>query len=261
MKKLVKVVLIGLIVLVIVAVLGVHFFLDGAIKRGVEIVGPKVTKTDVKLGSASLSLLSGSGKLTDLLVANPEGYKSASAIQFGSTSLGVKTGSLLSDKIIIKSINVQAPELSCETDLKGNNLKKLLSNIEETSGSSTSKGPAEPTDASAKANKKLQVDEFVINGAKLHISVDAPVIGQKTATVTIPDIKLTSLGTGPEGITAAELSRVVLKTLLSNAVEQVEKTVADLAKGGQFMGKTADTNTVNTIQKATKGVGDLFKKK
>jgi hypothetical protein len=32
-------------------------------------------------------------------------------------------------------------------------------------------------------------------------------------------------------------------------------------KGGQFMGKELGTNTTSTIQNATKGIGDLLKKK
>ena len=57
MKKILVRVLIGLVVLIIVAALAVHFFLDSAVKSGIETVGPKMTKVDIKLDSVALSLL------------------------------------------------------------------------------------------------------------------------------------------------------------------------------------------------------------
>ena len=105
------------------------------------------------------------------------------------------------------------------------------------------------------------MDEFVITGTKLHVIVNAPGLGQKSATVPVPDIHLPPLGQGPEGVTVAEVSSVALKALLKASLEAGEKVVADLMKGGQFMGKDLGTNTTGTIQKATKGLGDLLQKK
>src|SRR5438094_5687786 len=136
MKKIVDRILIALIVLVLLAILAAHFFLDGAIKRGVETLGPKLTKTEVTLSSASLSLFSGSGKIKGLLVGNPEGFKTPSAINVGSASVALQPASLLSDKVIVKSVRVEGPEITFETDLKNVNLKKILANVEEATGGS-----------------------------------------------------------------------------------------------------------------------------
>ena len=279
MKKWIIRLLLVVFVLLIAAVFAVAFFLDAGIKRAVEYVGPKVTKVDVKLNSVSLSLMSGGGKIKDLIVGNPEGYKSPSAISVGSASLTVNPGSILSDKIIVKSINVQAPEITFETsDLLNSNLKKIMNNIDETTGGGSSKEPApakepaptkepapakepskEPAPSSA-PTKKLQVDDFVVNGAKLHISLNA--LGKNlTATAPLPQIHLSNLGTGPDGITAAELTKVVMKEILAVAEKEGIKVGEDLLKGGQYFGSQAGTNTVNTIKDATKGIGDLFKKK
>jgi len=261
MKKFVVRLLIVLLVLILLAVLGVHFFLDGAIKKGFNTVGPKITKVDTRIDAVSLSIMSGSGKMKGLFIGNPEGYKSPSAMQVGSSSFAVQPGSLLSDKVVVKSVRIEGPELNLETDLKSINLKKLLSNIEETTGSSTTEPSKEPKEPAAKAGKKLQVDEFVITGTKLHVTIDAPVVGQRSATVPVPDINLPPMGKGDEGVTVAEVSSVALKALLKASIEAGEKAVADLMKGGQILGKDLGTNTSGTIQKATKGLGDLLQKK
>src|SRR6266446_251191 len=143
MKKIVVRLLIALAVLVLLGVVAAHLFLDGAIKRGVETIGSKLTKVDVKLDAVSLSFLSGSGKIKGLMVGNPEGFKMPSAINVGLASLALKPGALLSDKVLIQSINVQAPEITFETDLRANNLSKILANLEAATGSGE-KQPTQP---------------------------------------------------------------------------------------------------------------------
>lgn len=266
MKKIVIRLLFALVVLAILGVFAAALFLDGAIKRGVETIGPMVTKVDVKLQSVSLSLLSGSGKFQGLVVGNPEGFKTPSAINVGSASLALSPRSLLSDKILIKAINVQAPEITFETDLKGNNLSQILANLEATTGG-TEKEPAkpkEPAPTGAKPSKKLQVDDFLITGGKVHVSVTA--LGGKSATVPLPEIHLTDLGKGSDGITPAELTAKVLHAVIESASKEAATAVADIGKGAVYMGKDAvkslgATAATNGVEKVTKSIGDLFKKK
>src|SRR5215475_6002403 len=135
MKKILVSLCIALVVLIVVAALAVHFFLDGAVKSGVESVGSKMTKVDVKLDGVHISLLSGSGKITGLVVGNPEGYKSPHAISVGTAALALKPGSLLGDKLVINSINVESPEITFEGGLRNDNLKKISDNLNETTAS------------------------------------------------------------------------------------------------------------------------------
>ena len=256
MKKLVIRLLIAVVVLVIVGALAVRFFLDGAIKRGVETIGPMLTKTEMKLNSVSLSLLSGSGTIKGLVVGNPEGYKTPSAINVGVATLAVQSSTLLSDKVVVHAVNVQAPEITFETDLRGNNLSKILANLDAATGGGT-KEPAPAKES--KKSKKLQVDEFNISGGKIHLSVTA--LGGKEMTVPLPDIHLKDLGTGPEGITPAELTSRVLKAVLQGATEAATGAVANVGKAAADLTKDAAKAAADSAGKVTKGIGDLFKKK
>ena len=257
MKKIIKIILILLVVLIIAAALGIHFFLDGAVKKAVETIGPQVTKVDVKLDSVSISILSGSGKIKGLVLGNPEGFKSKSSISLGKVSLGLKPTSLLSDKIVVRSIVLEAPEITFEQSLKGNNLLTLQKNLGAASGAVKEQPKEQPKEKTA--GKKLQVDDVLITGGKIHVTVSA--LGGKSATVSLPPIHFTNLGTGPEGITPAELSKRILSELIEGAVREGEKTVTDLAKGAVIMGKGLGTNATGKIGKTLEGVGDLFKKK
>jgi len=259
MKKLILGIGIGLVVLLIVAVVVVGLSLDGIVKRGVETVGPKLTKVDVKLDKVSLSLLSGSGQISGLVVGNPEGFKTPQAIRVGSASLALTPGSLLSDKIVIKSIKVEAPEITLETGLTGTNLKKLLANINESTGGGDTTGTPKPTEQ--KPGKKLEVDDFLITGAKLSFNMT----GVGGLSKTLPDIHLTDLGTGAEGITGAELAQKVLAAIEEASAKMVAESTGDLAKGATTLvkGLIGGTNNAagDAASKLGKGIGDLFKKK
>src|SRR6266581_9598716 len=129
MKKILIRLLIALVIVVALVVVAIGLFLDSAIKKGVETIGPQVTKVDVKVAGVSLSLLSGSGKVKGLVLGNPQGYQTPHAISVGSTSVSLSPGSLLADKIVVRSIRVEAPEITFEGTLQGNNLTKILDNV------------------------------------------------------------------------------------------------------------------------------------
>jgi uncharacterized protein involved in outer membrane biogenesis len=262
MKKIIVRVLIALVVVVVLAVLAVGLFLDKAIKAGVETIGPKVTKVDVKLQSVRLSLFSGGGTIKGLVLGNPAGFKSSSAINVGEASLSLAPKSLLSDKIIVKSIRVQGPEITYETNLKNSNLSTIVANMQETAGGG-SKEPAKPQEPAqpkeAKPAKKLEVDEVIITGGKIHVAVTA--LGGGTATVPLPDIHLQDLGTGPDGITPEDLTIKILGAIEQDTVKAAASAVADIAKGAVNIAKDAVGTGSNAVQSVTKGIGNLFKKK
>jgi uncharacterized protein involved in outer membrane biogenesis len=259
MKKLIIRLLIGLVVVIILAVLGIGLFLDRIVKAGVETIGPRVTKVDVKLDSVSLSLLSGGGTLKGLVVGNPQGFKAPRAINVGQATLALEPRSLLSDKVIINTINVQSPEITYETDLKHSNLSQLLQNVQEATGGTEAKPqqPAEPKEA--KPAKKLQVDDFLITGGKIHVSVTA--LSGGAATVPLPNIHLQNLGQGPDGITAAELTKLVVDAIEKRATQAASGAVTDIAKGAVYVTKDLGNSGSNAVNSVTKGIGDLFKKK
>ena len=253
MKKILLWLFIVLVVLIAAAAVTCHLFLDDAVKRGVETFGPQLTKVSVKLDSVGLSLLSGSGTIKGLKVGNPEGYKSPSSIEVGTGTVGLKPSSLLSDKIVVNSIIMENPMVTYETDLKGDNLHKILANLE----GPADKEPAQP--AESKPAKKLQVDEFLLRGAKVHVMIN--VLGGQEATVKLPDIHLKDLGKGSDGITPAELTKTVLQKLIQESVKTAESSLADISKGATYITPQLKQTATNTLDKATKSIGDLFKKK
>lgn len=266
MKKILIRVALVLVLLLIVAVVAIGLSLNGAIKKGVETFGPQVAKVPVTLDSVSLSLFSGSAALKGLVVGNPEGYKTTNAMSLGLASVSISPGSIFSDKVVVKSVRIEAPKVTFEFGPGGSNLQRIQKNLEAfTGGSSTNVAkPAEtpaPAPAESKPGKKLQVDEVVISGGT--VTLGAAMLGGKLIEAPLPEIRFEKLGQGPEGITGAELGNVILSKLTEEAI----KTYGDkLAQSGAEALNNLTQNATNAVNKATsdainkasKGLGDLL---
>ena len=251
MKKTIVRIVLVLALLLIVGLVVAFLSLNKIVHKSVETVGPALAKVEVKVKDVDLSPFSGSGKIQGLLVGNPPGYKTPAAVQVGSVFLHVEPRSLLGDKVIVRSLRMEAPEITFEGDLKGNNLSKILENVQ-----GTEEKPAATKEEQKATTRKLQVNEFRLTGAKVH--VNSPLLAGKTATVPIPEIRLENLGQGPEGITPAELTKSVLKEVIEGTVKGIGGTLGDLTKDVTGGLKGASTNL---IEGTTKRLGDLLKKK
>ena len=248
MKKKILVAAAALAVAAAVVLVIVIARLDSIVKVGVEKVGPQVTQTPVTLAKVHVGLLSGSGSVEGFVLGNPEGYKSEFAIKVGTASLSLDAGSLLTDKIHIKQVLVVAPEITLEGALGGkNNLTKIMDNVQAAAGPAPAKdGTPAPAQDKKAAGKKIQVDEFILRGAKLHLSLSVGPLGNAKTTVPLPDIILKDLGKDSDGLTGAELTRKVLQEIVSSSLKAAQDAVAGAGKlGGEG---------VNALKSGLKGL-------
>jgi len=260
MKKKLIIVAVALVVLLVVAVVAIGSSLDKIIKQAVEKGGPAITKVDVKLDQVSLSLLNGEGSLHGFSLGNPEGYTSPTSVEFNLASLSLRPSSLLGDKVVIHHVRLDAPIITFEGGLRGNNLNDLVKGMQ--SGEKTpGEEPAEPVEEEAKeaASRKLQVDEFSLTGAKVIVKIKE--LGGEPKTLALSDIKMTNLGSGPEGVSASELTQLVLKEVTRKTIEAVMSSEGDLNKIGEAALKDLDTSGNEDTATAVRGVMNLLNKK
>lgn len=254
MKKVIGVIAAVVVALLVLGILAALFFVNSLVKTGVETVGPKIAKVDMKLDGASVSLFSGEGGLKGLFVGNPEGYKTPSAIKAGQVSVAISPGSLLSDKIVVRRVAVESPEITFEGTLSGNNLSKILANVQAFTAAES--GSAKKGES---AGKKIQVDDFQITGGQINLSMT--LLGGKAVKVPLPDIHLQNLGQGGDGITPGDLAERVFKAVLEGTTKAVSGALGNLGKEATGAVKDLGQESGKQVEKVTKGIGDLFKKK
>src|SRR5262249_32639861 len=120
--------------LILVLVLGLVIFvftgLGAAIKAVVENVGSKATGTSVVLKSADVSITSGEGRLSGLVVGNPKGYGTPSAFELGDIKVTIDTSTVTSDTVVIKEVVIEAPNVTYEVGPGGNNVGVIQNNVD-----------------------------------------------------------------------------------------------------------------------------------
>lgn len=240
----------ALLLVVVAGVLGyLYFSLNTLVKRGVETVAPRVTRTSVKLDRALLSPFSGSGKLEGFIVGNPEGFSGSAALNIPEISVSVDKKSLLSDTIVINEIIITRPLVALEGTLTGNNLGKLMGNIK--SYGSLDNGKENPPTKST--YRTFIVKKVLISAPRLNVS--ASLLNQSVGqTIPLTDITLENVGSGGAGISASELTSQIMVPLLASA----------LREGVSFVSKqginTIKQEGLNQLNKAAKDISNFFKR-
>ena len=252
MKKIFLSFIILLVVVVVVAAMVIGFSLNNIIKSGVETVGSKMMQVSVQVDTVNLALLSGSASIKGLEIGNPSGYTTPQAISVGSAAVGLNPFSILSDKIVVRSVQIEAPEITFEGNpFSGNNLGKIMQNVN--AGAKKTR-PVVATNTVAGTNnpsaRKIEVDDFMIASAKVHVTLTAGGgLAARKMDLTLPTIHLTDLGTNSDGITTAELTRRVLEAITTATVKVVANSATDIGtlprNLGNSLGKSLNIGVTN----------------
>ncbi|MDH3393064.1 MAG: AsmA family protein [Desulfobulbaceae bacterium] len=251
MKKL----LIFLVILVaagVGAVISASLFLDKAIINGAETFGPKLTGGPVTIQKVNLNILSGSGEIGGVTIGNPKGFATDAAIKLKTVQIAIEPKSLLSNRIRIKNILIDGPEITYETSLKGTNINKIMTNIQTATGGNAR---ANDTEASKQdqPGKQLLIDDLQIRNGKIRMS--ATMLKGKALDLTLPDIHLRDIGKKSNGASMEEVAKQVFTELnkgVATAVGKSTELLGETAKDLQETGKKA-------LGSATEGVKNIFK--
>lgn len=254
MKKILAILLATLLVLLVVLL----FFLGHIIKAAVETVGPQVTGVSVTLDKAGINLLSGSVQLKGLVIGNPEGYKTPSAMELGHFVVDLDMRSLLTDTLVIRKIHIDAPQITYEQGLKGNNLGRLQKNLAPAEERPEAETPASPDKPAGKPAKKIVIEDFLLENGKIHVSMT--LAGGRKLTLPLPPVHLQNIGTGSQGASIAEVVNKVLGAVISATADAVAASgdlAGDALKGAGDAAADAVKGTADTLKK---GIGGLLGK-
>jgi hypothetical protein len=241
MKTFLKVSLLGLVIILLVGYFVVAYSMGSLVKAGVNRVGPGITQSKVELAGAKISPLTGAGTLTGFAVGNPQGWSDRNAFFLGQVSIDLEPASVFKDVIVINEIVIDQPEFLYETKLVTSNIKDLLKNIEQYTGTKKEIGEKE------KPAKKFIVKKFRLTNGKATLGVGAAAL-----PVPLPEISLDNLGVNEGGITGGQLAAVVMKDVLAKIVNATAGALGQL-------GGTAGNTSLEKTKEAAKQAGDAIK--
>ncbi|MFH1016884.1 MAG: AsmA family protein [Pseudomonadota bacterium] len=241
MKKLLWIAGTGVVALIIVLFVA-SLFLGPILKAGIETVGPKMTQTELNVGMVTLRPFSGKAQIHHLFVGNPAGFSTPFAVSLKDFSMQMNTKSVLSKVVWIDHVLVDGPEISYETNQRGNNIETIQRNVEQF----TKSLPGATAGKQTSGGKKVIIHELVVKNAKL---LWTPRLTGKTTTVDLPEIRLTDIGKSSGGAEPSQVVSEVLGKVLAGSTTAISGAVKNLGEGVK-----------GTAGNVGKGLGKLFKK-
>ena len=237
--------LVGIAALGVVAIAGSLWWLnnslDAQVASAIRRSGPEITGVSISLSNATINPLDGKAALYGLVVGNPAGFKTKQALSLDEISMTLDIRSLTTDVIRIKELTLLNPEITYEYAAGNSNLDVLQRNIERAIGHHKQK--TQPSES----GKKLIIEHLYVKSARAHVS--AELLNGDAVSVPIPDVHLQDIGKKSDGVTAGE----VTKQILGSIVQQVSTAMT-------AAGIYTATNTIQkAVDSATQAIKGLFR--
>jgi hypothetical protein len=246
MKKLLVRLVLAVIVLVVLAGLGVYFYLDTIAKAAVEKGGTYAMGVDTTVDKVSLHPFDGQLQMQGLKVANPKGFNGAHLMQTGTFELELVPSSLMDKTIVLKKFKLDGLDMYIDQKTPQSNISVIMDNLKKLGGGE------KPKDEKPSEGKDYRVDVLSIRNVVAHVKV---FVGPEL-TIKIPAIELKDVGgENGAGIPMPKLVARILLAVMSGVVEQGKGILpADLLNGlsGDVSGVAAQLG--GQAQEMVKGV-------
>ncbi|MCU0583268.1 MAG: hypothetical protein MUE57_05455 [Syntrophales bacterium] len=177
--------------------------LDSIVTKAINTYGPGMTGTEVRIDDVRVSFLSGEATVTNFVLGNPKGYRSAHAAKAASISVDLDIGSLLQDTIVVKRIEVVQPDIIYEKRGGTDNFKTIARHAEQKAKEA---GMAGGETGNETPGKKLLIREFILKGGR--VTLYTPDLPSGAASAAIPDMHLRNVG-GDGAEPSAVFSRIL----------------------------------------------------
>jgi hypothetical protein len=215
--------------------------LDGLVRDAIARYGSEMTQAKVSVGSVKITVSSGEGIISGLVIGNPKGFKTPQALNIQEFAVAIDPASIAGDVVTVKKIAIIAPDVGYEKGDTMTNFDAIQKNIADYLGPADNK-PSE-------GGKKLIVEELTIRNAKVDVS--SAFMAGKSIVVDLPDITLRNLGKAKGGITPGELGREIVGALQKQLTHAVNF---------DKLGKAIDESASAAAKEATEATGEAVDK-
>ncbi len=242
-------------------------FLDDVVRREIETRGSALTRTEVRIESVSLSLRRGTATLRGFSVANPPGYRAASALVVDEAAVDVELGTLFADRLVVRRIDINGPRVFYEIDAEGTaNLDVIRKAIEsgpdagEPGAAATPSAPRSPA-GSRKARgrqPRMLIERFSLERGEVHIDTSAT--GGRAHVQTLEAFELTGIGADGAGATPEQVARTIVAAIVRDVALSLAAGEIERALGKTVGGPLGDVIKKGGAEALGKGIGNVLDK-
>lgn len=201
--------------------------LDRLVRQTLEQQGSALLGVPVRVQAVHIDLAAGSGELRGLTIGNPRGFQAPHAFKAARVALQVDLASLAGSPVVLRRIEIVAPDVAYEKGERGTNFDVLVAHANRWLGEGGSAAPAPPSPAT---ERRFIVDRFSLRDAQVQVA--APLLAARPVAVTLPDVELRDLGRREGGLTGAQIGQAVTRALqrqllVSISFERVLRSIGE----------------------------------
>ena len=195
--------------------------LDTLISLGVEDVVGSMTGVAVRCGPTDFSLLEGRGAVSGLAIENPSGFSAQRAVSIARTSFSVDKSTIFSRAVVIPELVLENPLILFEPGPTAGeaNVDALLAHVRASAAQALAGRPAHDI--------RLAIGELTVRGARVKVVIAG--LAEPVPDIAVPDIVLTGLGTGTDGISGEAVFEIVFNAVHEAVRRQIESFIPGLA--------------------------------
>ncbi|HAL45236.1 MAG: hypothetical protein A2Y12_18685 [Planctomycetes bacterium GWF2_42_9] len=251
-----------IVIIFLVVVIGL-ISIDGILRAGIQKAIKKQLNVESSVAKVSLKILSGTIEITNLKIANPQGYQFENILEAKSIFVKTSLGNLLSNPIEIEQIKIDGMVMDIEQKGLTNNINDILKSMP--------KKEKEPQ-VEQKAAKSVHITSLDINDLTVKAKL-LPLPGKAdVAALTIPSLHLSDLGgektslADTIGKVFTEITNAVVKNgqnvlpndMLDSMSNSLQGNFQNITEEGQ---KALEKTGEELKQKATESLKGIFKQK
>lgn len=214
----------------------------------------KITQTETTLGDVDISLFSGRVGFNNLLIRNPAGFKNKNVFELGKLSVEFDPRSVLTDKVIIRKVQISGLNVSAETSgtTGETNVVRIQNNVKKFfAEDSVKEAKQEKVEKTAKTGasgtqKAVVVKELILDKSSASGYVLVPVVGAIGATIPLPDIHMQNIGEDKRQ-TFEDVALIIFNAVDSEIADSSKKAIQQAMEDAQKKVKDAANDKIKSV--------------
>jgi hypothetical protein len=203
------------------------------VKAAVDNALPMVTGTPCSMGFCSFNPVTGTVRVSDLKIGNPEGYGEENAFVLKNMKVSVDVPSIFSDVIVVKEITITGMNVDIETkQLTETNLTDIKANVDKFVKKGEEEAQAPQEEGGEPSEEAGPQKKIIIKLIKFEDNSVTMGVAGKTAPIPMPSFTIEDVGVENGGDTPAEAGFEIMGAIIAHVSKAVGEQAAESVKKG-----------------------------
>ena len=201
-----KILLLAVVFFIVAAAAFTYFYggsaLDSLVRSTIARVGTSTLGVNTSVSRAHINLTAGTATLSNLRIDNPKGFDADRFMSIGETDVGLNIASVRTDTIELTHVKLSDITVNLEGTPGSMNYNAILDKLKSQSGSSSN------------PKQKFIIRSLVLTNIKANVTVSP------LPAVHIPIDRIELKDLGKDGLSASELTQVVVQSVLQSVASR-----------------------------------------